>query len=87
MRSAWVAEACYEPVTDALFNGVHVDAYFLEYGNAQSGTFEPLLFVPDGKIVVLGLVTSQSAAVEPVADIRRGSRHFSKRLAPAAGCC
>lgn len=71
MQSAWVAEGGYEPVADALFNELHVDAYFLEYDDARSGSFEPLRFVPDNKIVVLGLLTTKSAALEPAADIMR----------------
>jgi 5-methyltetrahydropteroyltriglutamate--homocysteine methyltransferase len=71
MRSAWVAEGGYEPVADALFNELHVDAYFLEYDDARSGTFEPLRFVPTDKVVVLGLLTTKAAALESVADIMR----------------
>jgi len=58
-------------VADALFNELHVDAYFLEYDDERSGTFEPLRFVPDDKMIVLGLVTTKSPALEPVADIAR----------------
>ena len=71
MQSAWVAEGGYEPVADALFNELHVDAYFLEYDDARSGGFEPLRFVPDGKVVVLGLMTTKVAAIEPVNDLTR----------------
>jgi 5-methyltetrahydropteroyltriglutamate--homocysteine methyltransferase len=71
MQSAWVAEGGYEPVADALFNELHVDAYFLEYDDARSGTFEPLRFVPNGKVIVLGLLTTKAAALESVADITR----------------
>ena len=70
-RSAWVAEGDYEPVADALFNELHVDAYFLEYDDARSGTFEPLRLVPGNKTVVLGLVTTKTAALEPAADLAR----------------
>ncbi|MBI2186241.1 MAG: 5-methyltetrahydropteroyltriglutamate--homocysteine S-methyltransferase [Acidobacteria bacterium] len=70
-KSAWVAEGGYEPVADALFNALHVDAYFLEYDDARSGTFEPLRFVPKDKTVVLGLVTTKVAALESAADIAR----------------
>jgi 5-methyltetrahydropteroyltriglutamate--homocysteine methyltransferase len=70
-KSAWVAEGGYEPVADALFNALHVDAYFPEYDDARSGTFEPLRFVPKDKTVVLGLVTTKSPALESVADIVR----------------
>jgi 5-methyltetrahydropteroyltriglutamate--homocysteine methyltransferase len=71
MQSAWVAEGGYEPVADALFNELHVDAYFLEYDDERSGTFEALRFVPDDKVIVLGLVTTKSPALEPVAEIAR----------------
>jgi len=71
MQSAWVAEGGYEPVADALFNELHVDAYFLEYDDARSGTFEPLRFVPRDKVVVLGLLTTKVASLESVADIMR----------------
>src|SRR5258705_10387989 len=71
MQSAWVAEGGYEPVADALFNELHVDAYFLEYDDARSGSFEPLRFVPDDKVIVLGLVTTKTPALEPVAEIAR----------------
>ena len=70
-RSTWFAEGGYEPVADALFNELHVDAYFLEYDDDRSGTFDPLRFVPNDKVVVLGLVTTKSPAIEPVADIAR----------------
>ena len=69
MQSAWVAEGGYEPVADALFNELHVDAYFLEYDDARSGSFEPLRFVPGDKVIVLGLVTTKTSALEAVADI------------------
>jgi len=48
-----------------------VDAYFLEYDDERSGTFEPLRFVPASKVVVLGLLTTKTAALESVADITR----------------
>jgi 5-methyltetrahydropteroyltriglutamate--homocysteine methyltransferase len=71
MQSAWVAEGSYEPVADALFNELHVDAYFLEYDDARSGGFEPLRFVPDDKVVVLGLMTTKNPALESAADVAR----------------
>ena len=71
MQSAWVAEGGYEPVADALFNELHVDAYFLEYDDARSGGFEPLRFVPKNKVVVLGLMTTKVPAIEPVGEITR----------------
>jgi 5-methyltetrahydropteroyltriglutamate--homocysteine methyltransferase len=51
-------------VAEALFTGLEVDGFFLEYDDERSGTFEPLRFVPDGKTVVLGLVTTKRAELE-----------------------
>jgi len=70
-RSAWVAEGGYEPVAEALFGELAVDGYFLEYDDARSGDFSPLRFVPPGKRVVLGLVTSKTAAMETKAELAR----------------
>jgi 5-methyltetrahydropteroyltriglutamate--homocysteine methyltransferase len=78
MQSAWVAEGSYEPVADALFNELHVDAYVLEYDDARSGGFEPLRFVPDNKVVVLGLMTTKVPAIEPAADLTRRIEEASK---------
>ena len=70
-KSAWVAEGGYEPVADVLFNQINVDGYFLEYDDERSGDFAPLRFVPKGKTVVLGLVTSKSGRLESKDEIRR----------------
>ena len=53
-RSSWVAEGGYDFVAEALFGELDVDGFFLEYDDARSGGFEPLRFVPKGKLVVLG---------------------------------
>ena len=63
-KSAWVAEGGYEPVAEVLFNELQVDGYFLEYDDARSGDFAPLRFVPAGKTVVLGLVTTKLSELE-----------------------
>jgi len=63
-RSSWVAEGGYDFVADALFNGLEVDGFFMEWDDARSGGFEPLRFVPKGKTVVLGLVTTKRGALE-----------------------
>lgn len=70
-QSAWVAEGGYEPVAEILFNEIDVDGYFLEYDDARSGDFSPLRFVPKGKTVVLGLVSSKTRALESIDDLRR----------------
>ncbi|OFW21040.1 MAG: 5-methyltetrahydropteroyltriglutamate--homocysteine S-methyltransferase [Acidobacteria bacterium RIFCSPLOWO2_02_FULL_65_29] len=63
-KSAWVAEGGYEPVADALFNELNVDAYFLEYDDERAGDFRPLRLVPKQKMVVLGLVTTKVGTLE-----------------------
>jgi 5-methyltetrahydropteroyltriglutamate--homocysteine methyltransferase len=70
-RSAWVAEGSYEAVAETLFNEIGVDAFFLEYDDARSGGFEPLRFVPRGKLVVLGLVTSKRGQLESKDELKR----------------
>ena len=70
-RSAWVAAGGYDPVAEAVFNELNVDGFFLEYDDERSGSFEPLRFVPKGKIVVLGLLTSKKGALEKKDDVKR----------------
>jgi 5-methyltetrahydropteroyltriglutamate--homocysteine methyltransferase len=70
-RSAWVAEGGYEPVAEVLFNELAVDGYFLEYDDARSGDFSPLRFLPKGKTVVLGLVTTKVGALEAKDTLKR----------------
>ncbi len=70
-RSAWAAEGGYDPVAEALFNQVEVDGYFLEYDDERSGGFAPLRFLPKGKTVVLGLITSKRGELESREAITR----------------
>jgi 5-methyltetrahydropteroyltriglutamate--homocysteine methyltransferase len=63
-RSSWIAEGGYEPIAEILFNQIGVNGYFMEYDTDRAGGFEPLRFVPNGKTVVLGLVTSKSGVME-----------------------
>jgi 5-methyltetrahydropteroyltriglutamate--homocysteine methyltransferase len=63
-RSSWVAEGGYEFVAEALFNRLDVDGFFMEWDDARSGGFEPLRFLPKGKVVVLGLITTKRGALE-----------------------
>jgi 5-methyltetrahydropteroyltriglutamate--homocysteine methyltransferase len=69
-RSSWAAEGGYEPVAEVLFNELAVDGYFLEYDDARSGDFAPLRFLPRGKTVVLGLVTTKLGELESPASIK-----------------
>src|SRR5215475_1904589 len=70
-RSTFVAAGGYEPVAEILFNAINVHAYFMEYDTERAGGFEPLRFVPKGKTVVLGLVTSKSGRLESKDELRR----------------
>ncbi len=70
-RSCWIASGGYDHVAEALFNRLEVDGFFLEYDDERSGGFEPLRFVPRGKQVVLGLVTSKRGALEEKDDLKR----------------
>jgi 5-methyltetrahydropteroyltriglutamate--homocysteine methyltransferase len=70
-RSSWVAEGGYDFVAEALFGQLDVDGFFLEFDDERSGGFEPLRFVPPGKQVVLGLVTTKRGALESKDDLRR----------------
>jgi 5-methyltetrahydropteroyltriglutamate--homocysteine methyltransferase len=70
-KSSWVATGSYEHVADALFNQLNVDGFFLEYDDARSGGFEPLRFVPAGKFIVLGLVTTKKGVLEQKDTLKR----------------
>ncbi len=70
-QSYWAAEGGYDFVAEALFNELDVDGFFLEYDDARSGGFEPLRFMPKGKMVVLGLVTTKKGALESKDQLKR----------------
>jgi 5-methyltetrahydropteroyltriglutamate--homocysteine methyltransferase len=70
-RSSWIAQGGYEPVAEVLFNEIGVNGYFMEFDTERAGGFEPLRFVPKGKTVVLGLVTSKAGALESAAELER----------------
>ncbi len=77
-RSSWVAEGGYDFVAEALFNELEVDGFFLEYDDARSGSFEPLRFVPKGKQVVLGLVTTKRGDLESKDGLKRRIEEASR---------
>ncbi len=70
-RSSWAASGGYDFVAEALFSELDVDGFFLEYDDERSGSFEPLRFVPKGKMVVLGLVTTKRPELESPDDLKR----------------
>jgi 5-methyltetrahydropteroyltriglutamate--homocysteine methyltransferase len=68
-RSQWYAAGGYDAIAEKLFNELDVDRFLLEYDDERSGTFEPLRFVPKGKTVVLGLVSSKKPELEDQAEL------------------
>jgi 5-methyltetrahydropteroyltriglutamate--homocysteine methyltransferase len=77
-RSSWIAQGGYEPVAELLFNQIGVDGYFMEFDTGRAGGFEPLRFVPKGKTVVLGLVTSKSGGLETAEELVRRIEQASR---------
>jgi 5-methyltetrahydropteroyltriglutamate--homocysteine methyltransferase len=85
-QSSWAAEGGYDFVAEALFGQLGVDGFFLEYDDERSGTFEPLRFVPAGKKVVLGLVTTKRGELESKDDLKRRVDEAS-RFVPIEQIC
>ena len=75
---SWQADVGYDPIAEPLFNAMKVDNYFLEYDNARAGTFAPLRCVPEGKLVVLGLVASKVSELESVDVLKRRIEEASR---------
>ena len=67
----WVADGGYDPIAEMLFNEINVNGYFLEYDSERAGGFEPLRFLPKGKVAVLGLMTTKSPDMETKDDLKR----------------
>jgi len=84
-KSAWVAEGGYEPVAEQMFSS-GVDGFFMEFDSARAGGFEPLRYLPEGKKVVLGLVTSKSPALEDKDFIKKKIEEAS-RYVPLENLC
>jgi 5-methyltetrahydropteroyltriglutamate--homocysteine methyltransferase len=85
-KSMWIAQGGYEPVAEILFNHINVDGYFMEFDTERAGGFEPLRFVPKGKRVVLGLVTSKTGTLESKDYLKRRLEEASKYLDPDQLC-
>jgi len=90
-RSQWYAEGGYDLIAERLFGSLAVDRFLLEYDDERSGTFEPLRFVPEGKMVVLGLISSKRPRLEAKQDvirrIKEAARHVPlDRLALSPQC-
>jgi len=85
-RSTFISSGGYEPIADLMFNTLNMDGYFLEWDNDRSGGFEPLRFLPKGKTVILGLVTSKTGTLETREDLLRRIDEASK-YAPLDQLC
>ena len=70
-KGKWLSEGGYGFIAERLFNEVSVDGYFLEYDTARAGDFAPLAFVPASKVVVLGLISTKTPALESMIDLER----------------
>ena len=77
-RSSWVAEGSYDFVAETLFNELAVDGFFMEWDDERSGGFEPLRFLPPGKLVVLGLVTTKTGELETKDELKRRIEEASR---------
>ena len=77
----WAAAGGYDPVADILFNEINVDGYFLEYDTPRAGSFEPLRYLPEGKIAALGLVSTKTPELESADYLKRRIEEAS-RFAP-----
>lgn len=79
-QSQWFASGGYEPIAEQVFNLCEVDGFFLEYDDERSGDFAPLRFVPPGKRIVLGLMTTKRGALESVDELRRRIDEAAKHV-------
>ena len=77
-QGQWIGEGGYDPVAEQLFSEFDVDAFFMEYDSERAGNFEPLRFVPDDKLVVLGLITTKTAENESKDDLKKRIDEASK---------
>jgi 5-methyltetrahydropteroyltriglutamate--homocysteine methyltransferase len=85
-KSTFIASGGYEPVADLVFNQINVDGYFMEWDDDRSGGFEPLRFLPKGKHVVLGLVTTKLGDIETKDNLKRRIEQAAK-FAPLDQLC
>ena len=79
-QSRWQADGGYEPIAEKMFSLLDVDRYLLEYDTDRAGGFEPLRYMPKGTAVVLGLVTTKEAPLEPQDTLMRRIEEASRYL-------
>jgi 5-methyltetrahydropteroyltriglutamate--homocysteine methyltransferase len=81
-RSAWGAEGSYEPIAEKAFGSLKMDRFLLEFDSERAGGFEPLRFVPRGKTVVLGLITTKTPRLENEDELLRKVDQAAQFIAP-----
>jgi 5-methyltetrahydropteroyltriglutamate--homocysteine methyltransferase len=86
LRSQWAAQGGYEPLAEVLFNQIEADTYLLDYQDARGGDFAPLRHVPQGKLVVMGLVSTAPGELQSKDDLKR-RLHEAARHLPLAQMC
>jgi 5-methyltetrahydropteroyltriglutamate--homocysteine methyltransferase len=79
-ESSWVAEGGYDPIAEAVFGGMNLAGFFLEFDSPRAGGFAPLRFLTKGKIAVLGIVTTKKAAMETKDSVKRRIDEAAKVL-------
>jgi 5-methyltetrahydropteroyltriglutamate--homocysteine methyltransferase len=79
--AGWHTSGGYEPIAERLFGQLNVDRFLLEYDSERAGGFEPLRFIPRGKTVVLGLVTTKSGELEKQETLLRRIEEAAKHVA------
>jgi methionine synthase II (cobalamin-independent) len=77
-RGGWHTSGGYDAIAEQVFGQLEVDTFLLEYDTERSGSFEPLRYMPKGKTVVLGLITTKSGELEPVDDVMRRIEEAAK---------
>ena len=80
LKGAWMAEGGYDPVADVLFNRMNADIYCLEYDTPRAGDFSPLRYVPKGKTVILGLVSTKTPQLESKDALKRRIDEAAKHV-------
>jgi 5-methyltetrahydropteroyltriglutamate--homocysteine methyltransferase len=78
LKGAWMAEGGYDPIAEALFNRLNVDIYCLEYDTPRAGDFSPLRFLPKGKTVILGLLSTKTPVLETKDSLKRRIEEAAK---------
>lgn len=77
-HSSWASKGAYDPVAPYVFAQENVDAFYLEYDDERSGSFEPLKYIPEDKQIVLGLITTKSPVLEDKEEVKGRIREAEK---------